>query len=194
MLKFKIDDDVKAIIFDCDGTLADSMPLHMEAWKNTLRNRNIYYDEHFLFSLKGMKETEIVALYNKKFGTKLDSLKIVSEKHEYLKQHIAGIKPIKDVVDVAIKYYDIIPLAVVSGSGREIVEAELKSLGIINLFKVILTADDPYKPKPSPEIFIKAANLINTKPASCLVFEDGDHGLIAAGEAGMKTIDVRKYL
>ena len=64
-------------------------------------------------------------------------------------------------------------------------------VGILNLFDVILTADDPFAPKPDPEIFLSAAAQLNVNPHNCMVFEDGDHGLEAASKAGMKTFDVR---
>ena len=87
-----------------------------------------------------------------------------------------------------------LPLAVVSGSVRDIVHKELEVVGVFNLFKTILTASDPYKPKPSPDIFLAAAKSLNVSPEYCLVFEDGDSGLEAATKAGMQIVDVRGYI
>ncbi len=191
---FPIDPDVKAIIFDCDGTLVDSMPLHMKAWEEAFKTKNEKFDYDFLFASKGMKETEIIENYNKNFNTKINPSEIVKIKHQYFKNHIEIVKPIAPVVDVAKKYFKKLPLAVVSGSIQEIVHKELEVVGILHLFNNILTSDDPFKPKPSPDIFYASAENLNVNPKNCLVFEDGDAGLDGAVKAGMKTIDIRKYL
>jgi len=194
MNKIHIPKIIRGLIFDCDGTLVNSMPLHMEAWNAAFRGHNKYYNEDFLFSLKGMKEIEIIDLYNKKFDTNLEPQQLVNAKHKYFIENINSVKPIEQIVQIAKLYHDKLPLAVVSGSVSKIVNLELKALGILNLFKIILTADSPYKPKPSPDIFIAAASILKIDPKFCLVFEDGDAGLKAASEAGMKTIDIRKYI
>ena len=194
MDKIQLPPNIRGLIFDCDGTLVDSMPLHMEAWKAAFREYNAYYNEEFLFSLKGMKEIEIIDLYNKKFETTLKPQQMVDAKHKYFIENINSVKPIKQIVQIAEQHYEKLPLAVVSGSVNKIVTLELRALGIINLFKVILTADDPYKPKPSPDIFLAAASILNLAPELCLVFEDGDAGLEAASTAGMETVDVRKFI
>ena len=186
--------EIKALIFDCDGTLVDSMPLHMTAWAKAFGEFGEYFDKEFLYSLKGMKETEIIDLYISKYGSSVDNKKIVLAKHNYFIEHIDSLKPIKPIVEIAESYYKTIPLSVVSGSVRNIVHAELNVLKIYQLFDFILTADDPYKPKPSPDVFLAAANLMNVKPEYCLVFEDGDPGLEAASKAGMKMIDIRNYI
>ncbi len=191
MKNINIPSDIHGLIFDCDGTLVDSMPLHMKAWKEAFKKYNSYYNEDFLFSLKGMKEIEIIELYNKKFNINLEPVELVAAKHEYFMENISSVKPIEQVVDVAKSYFGKLPLAVVSGSVGRIVVSELKVLGILRLFKIILTADDPYKPKPYPDVFYAAASKLNITPRSCLVFEDGEAGLEAASNAGMKTIDIR---
>ena len=192
MNKIHIPPNIRGLIFDCDGTLVDSMPLHMEAWKAAFMKYDVYYNEDFLFSLKGMKETEIIDLYNKKFNTILNPQQMVNTKHKFFIENISSVKRIEQIVQIAEHYYEKLPLAVVSGSVSKIVTLELKAIGIINLFKVILTADDPYKPKPSPDIFLAAASILNLDPKSCLVYEDGDAGLEAASRAGMETVDIRK--
>jgi len=194
MKNILIDDRIRALIFDCDGTLVDSMPLHMKSWEEAFNTLNEKYDYDFLHSLKGMKEIEIIELYNEKFGKNINPQEIVSIKHKYFNDNINTIKLIEPVKKIAEEYFGKLPLAVVSGSVRDIVHKELEIVGIIDLFKIILTANDPFKPKPSPDIFIEASNRLNTSPERILVFEDGDSGLEAALKAGMQTIDVRKYL
>ena len=194
MKEIIIGPDIKGLIFDCDGTLADSMPLHMDAWKAAFKKFDTYYNEDYLFSLKGMKEIEIIDLYNKKFNKNIDPALMVNTKHEFFMKNIESVKPIEEIVEIAKFYYSKLPLAVVSGSVGKIVNTELKVLGILNLFEFVLTADDPYKPKPDPDIFNTAAFKLNLSPGECMVFEDGDPGLNAAEKAGMKTVDIRNYI
>ena len=194
MNKITIDKNIKALIFDCDGTLVDSMPLHMKALEEAFKFFNAKYDYDFLYSLKGMKEIEIIELYNEKFGANINPEEMVSKKHNYFKENINSVKPIEPIIDIAKEYFGKLPLAVVSGSIRDIVHKELEVVGIHHLFKIILTATDPYKPKPAPDIFYAAAEKLNIAAEHCLVFEDGDPGLEAAANAGMETIDVREYI
>lgn len=185
---------VQALIFDCDGTLVDSMPLHMQAWQAAFTEFNMSCDKDFLFSLRGMKEIEIVKTYNKKFGTRLDPEKIVESKHRIFLREIQSVKPINTIADIARHFYRIKPLAVVSGSLKTIVHKELKIVGLFDLFDVILTANDPFKPKPDPDIFLAAANRLKTNAKYCQVFEDGDPGIEAARNAGMIATDVRLFI
>ena len=194
MCKIDINDDVQALIFDCDGTLVDSMPLHMKSWEKAFKFFNVRFDYDYLFSLKGMKELEIIKSYNKKFGTNLNPEETVNKKHNIYFKNINSVKPIEPIVKIATEYFGKFPLAVVSGSVRDIVRKELEVIGIFHLFNTILTANDPFKPKPAPDIFYEAAKRLNVSPENCLVFEDGDPGLEAAVKAGMKMIDVRESL
>ncbi len=148
----------------------------------------------FSYSLKGMKEIEIIELYNEKFGTNLNPEVTVTKKHAFYFRNINSVKPIEPIVKIAEEYFGKLPLAVVSGSVRDIVHKELEVVGIFNLFKTILTANDPFKPKPAPDIFLAVAKSLNVSPEFCLVFEDGDPGLEAASKAGMQTVDVRESL
>ena len=194
MCKIDINDDVQALIFDCDGTLVDSMPLHMKSWEKAFKFFNVRFDYDYLFSLKGIKELEIIKSYNKKFGTNLNPEETVNKKHNIYFKNINSVKPIEPIVKIATEYFGKFPLAVVSGSVRDIVRKELEVIGIFHLFNTILTANDPFKPKPAPDIFYEAAKRLNVSPENCLVFEDGDPGLEAAVKAGMKMIDVRESL
>ena len=106
MLNIKINDDIKALIFDCDGTLVDSMPLHMKAWKESFNYFNQLFDYDYLYSLKGMKEIDIIKLYNKKFATNINADEMVAQKHDYFLKNINSVKPIDPVVDVAKKYFN----------------------------------------------------------------------------------------
>ena len=189
-----VDPGVRGLIFDCDGTLADSMPLHMEAWEKAFAEIDEPYRPEFLESLRGMHEEEIVSLYNERFGRELDPVGMVDRKHFHFRKGIHGIRPIRPVVDVVERYRDKLPMAVVSGGRREMVELTLDGLGIRRFFSIVLTADDPITPKPAPDLFVEAARRMGVAPGECHVFEDGDPGIEAARRAGMTATDVRAYL
>ena len=191
MRRIEVPDFVKGLIFDCDGTLVDSMPSHMKAWEHVITSQGGPWDPEFFHSKKGMPEAKIVSLYNTQFARALDPVDTVNTKHKYFRAHASEFKPIPHVVDVVLRYHDILPMAVVSGGVREIVELELEALRIKGCFKAILTADDDIKPKPAPDIFLEAAKRLGVAPKHCQVFEDGDLGLEGARLAGMLATDIR---
>jgi HAD superfamily hydrolase (TIGR01509 family) len=189
-----VPDDIKGLIFDCDGTLVDSMPLHMKAWEEAVHLFGANFDPEFFFSKKGMRSKDIVAQFSLQSGKPLNGADVVRLKDNFFLQHIADVMPLPIVVDVVRRYHKILPMAVASGGGREIVERELQVTGIVNFFDVILTADDPFKPKPFPDLFLEAARKIGVQPSLCQVFEDGDLGLQAAENAGMLATDIRPFM
>lgn len=194
MKKIFIAPQTKGLIFDCDGTLVDSMPLHMKSWEYAIHKFNAHYDYHFFFSKRGMKETDIIKIYNSQFNVCLNEEELLKSKHEYFMNNIHEIKPIKNVVDIVENYKNIFPMAVVSGGTKKIVYEELRIIGILPYFEAILTADDLIKPKPAPDMFLEASRMINVPTMYCQVFEDGDLGIEAANKAGMIVTDVRKFL
>lgn len=163
----------------------------MRAWEFAFSSAGGEWDYDFIFSLKGMSEKEVVDLYNSRFARPVDREAIVRVKAEYFLRHTKEFTPIEKVVDVARSQHGRRALAVASGSVRETVVLELTSIGIIHLFDVIVTADDGFKPKPAPDIFLEAARRIKVPPHLCAVFEDSDLGLEAAGRAGMQPIHIR---
>ena len=185
---------IRGLIFDCDGTLVDSMPLHMKAWEEAVHLFGANFDPEFFFSKKGMRSKDIVAQFSLQSGKPLNGADVVRLKDNFFLQHIADVMPLPIVVDVVRRYHKILPMAVASGGGREIVERELQVTGIVNFFDVILTADDPFKPKPFPDLFLEAARRIGVQPSLCQVFEDGDLGLQAAENAGMLATDIRPFM
>lgn len=182
------------MIFDCDGTLADTMPFHMRAWREALAALNQDYPEDFFFPLKGMKEEEIVDLYNQQFNQHLNITQVLTEKHRRFQEMLPSAKPIAPVTQIVHRFYNKLPMAVVSGGTKENVWLTLNIIGVEEIFDVVLTADDDIKPKPAPDIFLEAASRLEVEPQLCQVFEDGDLGLKAAHLAGMIATDVRPYL
>lgn len=189
----KIPDNAKALIFDCDGTLINSMPLHLEAWKEAFIYFDSPFDYELVYSSRGMKEKDIVELVNKKYELKISSEELIKYKHNYFMKNIEMLQPILPVLEIVHQYKNNLPMAVVSGGVKDIINAELDHLNIKELFEIILTADDPFKAKPNPDLFYHAAKALNVDARDCVVFEDGDLGIEAAVNAGMMIIDVRKY-
>ena len=142
MRNIVVPDYIKGLIFDCDGTLVDSMPLHMKAWEHAIREKGGTWDLDFFVSQKGMPEEDIVVLYNTRFSSKLDPSDTVETKHRFFRSRAAEFKPIPHVVNLAVKHQGRLPMAIASGGVRENVELELEAIHIRNFFSVILTADD----------------------------------------------------
>lgn len=187
-------DGVRALIFDCDGTLADTMPFHMEGWRRAFADAHVEIPEPWLDALRGTPERQVVVLANERFGLTLDPDAIVAAKHRVYRRLLAGVRPIEPVVAVVRAYRGRLPMAVASGATREDVHTVLARLGLTGAFAAVLTADDDIEHKPSPAIFLEAARLLGVEPAACQVFEDGEIGLEAARLAGMTATDVRPYL
>lgn len=190
----EIPENIKALIFDCDGTLADTMPLHLDAWEKAFKMNGREFPRTFIDSLKGAPGLEIVRQYNKEYNDNLDPQKVADDKAVYTRESIRKAKPIQPVVDVALKNKDILPMSVASGGSEYNVHSSLTSIGILDLFDVVITSNDNIPAKPNPDIFLECAKQMNVEPENCLVFEDGDYGIEAAHRAGMPVVDVRKHL
>jgi len=186
-----VPEHIKGLIFDCDGTLVDSMPLHMDAWRHVIEAQGVPWDHEFFFSQKGRPEDDLVVEYNERVGSAMDPSDTVQMKHEYLHARLDRLEPIPRVVEIVHSYHGVLSMAVASGSTRRTVMLALGALGLVDYFSAIVTADDGIEPKPSPEIFIEAARRMHVPPRDCQVFEDGDLGLEAAIRAGMLATDVR---
>jgi beta-phosphoglucomutase-like phosphatase (HAD superfamily) len=187
----KVPEFIKGLIFDCDGTLVDSMPLHMKAWEHAIATVGGFWEPMFFSSKRGMPERDIIQLYNAHYLTRFDPVETLRIKHQFFHENAADFQPIPRVVNVAHAYHGILPMAVASGGIREIVHLELDAINLRGFFKEILTADDGIKPKPAPDLFLEAARRLGIAPEYCQVFEDGELGLEAARLAGMLPTDVR---
>lgn len=192
-MKIEVPEFIRGLIFDCDGTLVDSMPLHIKAWEFAINDAGLKWDFEFFDSKKGMPSNEILELYSKEYGVSIDIEKILQTKYDYFYKHRTEFKPIEHVVDIVFEYKDKLPMSVASGGSRKTVNVQLDDLGIRHLFKAIITADDNLKSKPAPDMFLEAARRMNVEPHLCQVFEDGEFGLEAARKAGMLATDIRLF-
>ena len=186
---------VKGLIFDLDGTLADTMPYHFDGWKKACNKYGADIEPSFLRIHTGSPGWIIASEIIKKCGLEgsVTTDQIVEEKLKqfYSAQHL--VKPIKPVADLAKKYYGKLPMAVGTGGHREAVVRTLEITGLLEYFDIIVTANDVDNFKPHPETFLKCAELMNVDPSVIEVFEDGDLGLEAAIMAGMIATDVRSW-
>lgn len=185
--------DYDAIIFDCDGTLTDSMPVHYVAWYHVMQSYGVEFPVDRFYSLGGMPSQKIIALLSAEQGKTVDLPTAADKKEDAFLQLIDLIEPVGWVLEVANHFKDRLPVAVASGGYRKIIDLQLKQLGIQEWFRAIVTAEDTERHKPEPDVFLEAASRLGVNPAKCLVYEDADLGVQAAQSAGMDCIDVRAF-
>lgn len=179
-----------AYLFDCDGTIVDSMPLHYVAWRNALAAWNCSFSEDQFYAWAGFPVAKIISLLNEKHGLSMPVEEMERKKEELYLVLLPDLEVVPEVLEHIDLQYGRIPLAVVSGSTHESVSASLRSLHLLDKFDTLVCAGDYTKGKPDPEAFLIAADRLNVKPVSCLVFEDGELGIEAAKAAGMASVRV----
>lgn len=184
--------DFAAYIFDLDGTLIDTMPLHYRAWDEAMQRAGLPHqlDEELFYSLGGVPTLKVAELIGRHYGLKVDPRAVFHHKESLFKELQQDAKLIEPVVAVARRVARTHPVAIASGGPREVVRRSLELAGLAPLFKVVVTSDDVVHGKPSPDIFLLAAKLMRVEPARCLVFEDVEPGMRAAEAAGMKYVHV----
>ncbi|MGA8104500.1 MAG: HAD family phosphatase [Candidatus Acidiferrales bacterium] len=179
-----------AYLFDCDGTIADSMPLHYLAWKTALAEWNCSFDEQLFYAWGGIPVAEIISLLNKRDGLSMPVEGVSSRKENLYLELLPQLKAVPEVVEHMEAQHGRIPFAVVSGSTRDSVTASLVSLQLLDRFDALVCAGDYAKGKPDPEAFLLAAAKLGVAPETCLVFEDTALGIQAAKAAGMASVKI----
>jgi beta-phosphoglucomutase family hydrolase len=177
-----------AFIFDCDGTLADTMPTHFKAWQAALGKAAIDFPEAMFYELGGVPTARIVEILNERHGYSMPIQETVAQKEHLFLEMSSQIAAIEPVVALAREWHGRKPLAVASGGHRRIVLSTLKALGIANLFQAIVCSEDYLRGKPHPDPFLEAARRLGVAPEKCLVFEDTRTGVQAATAAGMASV------
>jgi beta-phosphoglucomutase-like phosphatase (HAD superfamily) len=181
-----------ALIFDCDGTLADTMPAHFIAWQQTTARYGLSFPEQRFYSLGGMPADRIVAMLADEQDVAIaDPREVAHEKEWAFAEHMDSIGPVEEVVAIARAYRGVKPMAVATGGYRWLVEKSLRGIDVWDWFDAIVACDDITHPKPHPETYLEAARLLNVPPGDCCAFEDTDLGLTSARDAGMTAIDIR---
>lgn len=184
-------------IFDCDGTLAHSMPVHFAAWNHGLAavGAPFRFDSHSMMTVAGMALRETVAHLAEVHGVHIDGPKVMAEKNAYFQAHKHTITPLVPVVEYARQLHEQgAKLAVASGGTRENVHYILKLIGILDWFPVVVTADDVPRAKPAPDLFLAAADDLGVERRACVVFEDSELGIEAARLAGMDWVRIPRTI
>lgn len=182
--------DFKAYLFDCDGTVADSMPLHYIAWSQALGEWGCKFTEERFYQLGGVPIVEIIELVGREQGIEMPIARVAKRKEELYFEYLPRLKCVPEVLEHMELQRGRIPFAVVSGSTRDSVEASLRAIGLLDRFEVLVCAGDYTKSKPDPEPFLIAAKQLGVSPRNCLVFEDTQMGVDAATAAGMASVRV----
>jgi len=184
----------QGLIFDCDGTLADTMPLHWRAWQMITQRHSLHFPEDRFYSLGGVPSRDILKILAWEQGRSLDHIAIAHEKEEAYLPLMADVEPIHAVVEIARAHHGKLPMAVASGGTQRIIGQLLEQLNIRHLFDAIVTSEMVKHQKPAPDIFLEAARRIGVEPKFCRAYEDTELGMRAIRDAGMGAVDVREVL
>jgi beta-phosphoglucomutase-like phosphatase (HAD superfamily) len=194
-MKYDIKPGVKGLIFDLDGTLADTMPYHFEGWRRACLKYGANVDNNFLVKFTGNPSLTVAneIIRNFRLEDMVTAGQLLNEKTSefYKLQYL--VKPINPVTDIVKKYHGLLPMSIGTGGHREVAERTLEVTGLRKYFDIVITANDINSFKPDPETFLKCSELMKIAPPEIEVFEDTDYGLKAALIAGMIATDVRKW-
>ncbi len=180
----------RAYLFDCDGTVVDSMPLHHIAWTKALGEWGATFDEKLFYDWGGKPPLEIVASLNQMQGLNMPIATVAECKENFYFELVPQLKPVPEVLDVIEARHGQIPFAVVSGSTRESIIKSLTQVHLLDRFDVLIGSDDYERGKPAPDAYLTAAARLGIAPKDCLVFEDTALGIQAATAAGMASVRV----
>lgn len=184
----------QAIIFDCDGTLVNSAPIYSTAWANGFRLSGNEMTAHWYSERKGLSEQLLINAFENEYKVRLERDEVVTVMRKTYLKNIVKLSEISSICRIAREHYGRIPLAVASSGPAELVESSLRALKLDELFTEIITQDQVTTAKPSPEIFLKAADRLGVQPEHCLVFEDSEQGFEAAKAAHMPFVDVTNII
>ena len=184
---------IRGIIFDCDGTLADTMPWHYEAWATILERYDLAMTEDRFYQLGGWPTTKVAQLLADESGRAIDVEQLSREKEALFEEMLPQITAIAPVAQTVRQHRGKLPMAVATGAILPICERILLQIGLLDQFNTIVSAEDVAHHKPAPDIFLEAARRLGVDPLHCQVYEDTDPGIEAAKRAGMRYVDVREF-
>lgn len=193
MKELKINPKAKALIFDLDGTLADTMPVHFWAYKNILREFGIDFTPEIFAQLAGIPAVGTIVKLNEMFGTNMNAEEVGHFKEAEYEKIMHKMKPIFPVVELAKKYHGVLPMAVGTGGYKRLAWKTMEICGLDKYFDILVSTEDVTRPKPFPDTFLKCAERMGVNPAVCEVFEDAQLGIEAAKAAGMMATLVTDY-
>jgi HAD superfamily hydrolase (TIGR01509 family) len=187
----------RALVFDCDGTLADTMPIHYVAWRAMLAEHGLVLTEEQFYAQAGMASVASIVSLAAEQGVPLadgQAITMAADKERRYLASLDEVRPIASVVAIAQRHRGTMPMAVASGAERYVLEHTLRTIDVLHWMDAIVAADDTERHKPHPDPFLEAARRLGVEPEACTVFEDADLGIEAARSAGMHVVDVRPWL
>jgi beta-phosphoglucomutase-like phosphatase (HAD superfamily) len=191
---FQLDEPYAGLIFDCDGTLVDTAPLHFQAVNEALRPLGLEMPAEWYYARVGLTPAALFAEFESERGVKIDTEDISRRYAPIFIGNLHRVKEIVVVADIARSNYGKVPMAVASNGHYKNVKATLGATGLLPLFDYIVSADEVSHGKPAPDVFLEAAQRMGVAAHDCIVFEDSDQGLEAARRAGMRSRDIRLAL
>ncbi len=180
----------RAYLFDCDGTIVDSMPLHYIAWTRALGEWGATFDEDLFYRWGGKPPMEIIAGLNEMQGLQMPAGTVAERKENLYYALLPQLKAVPEVLEHIEAQHGRIPFAVVSGSNRDSIVKSLTTVGLLDRFELLVGHEDYTRSKPAPDAFLIAAERLGVAPGECLVFEDTAMGIAGATAAGMASVRV----
>ena len=193
-MTIKVQPTAKALIFDLDGTLSDSLPVHLATWNQIGDKYGFTFDPQILHEMTGRPTIEFAERVVEQYGVSEKPEVLVKIKQSSFWELAHLLKPVEEVVSIVKAYYGKLPMAVGTGASRKSAEVQLKELNLLKYFDAVVSADDVIRHKPEPQTFLECARLMGVEPQFCQVFEDGVLGIEAAKKAGMMVTDVRPFI
>ena len=193
-MTIKVQPTAKALIFDLDGTLSDSLPVHLATWNQIGDKYGFIFDPQILHEMTGRPTIEFAERVVEQYGVSEKPEVLVKIKQRSFWELAHLLKPVEEVVSIVKAYYGKLPMAVGTGASRKSAEVQLKELNLLKYFDAVVSADDVTRHKPEPQTFLECARLMGVEPQFCQVFEDGVLGIEAAKKAGMMVTDVRPFI
>jgi HAD superfamily hydrolase (TIGR01549 family) len=183
----------QALIFDCDGTLTDSMPIHYRSWRLTMEQHGIHFAEDRFYALGGVPSQKIIEMLAAEHAVSLDAAAVADQKERAFLALLSELQSIPHIFEIARANRGRLKMAVASGGVKPVILAQLTHLQCVDWFDAIVTAEDTERHKPDPDVFLEAAKRLKVPAERCLVYEDSDLGVEAARRAGMQWVDVRNW-
>ena len=182
-----------AVIFDLDGVILDTEPVSRDGWRYALKKMGFEFEDRVFFKLVGLTTKGMEKVFREEYGNGFSYEQAKWFRHEYVKEHVKknGIK-IKPGVHELVDFLDNrkIKRAIATSTNREFTERKMLRAGIRDRFETIVCGDEIENGKPSPDIFLKAAEKLAMAPEKCVVIEDSANGIRAAHAAGINVIMV----
>ena len=187
------DPRAKGLIFDIDGTICDTMPVHFIAWRETAAEQGIDFTPELFLEVTGIPALQTSQYLKIKFKGDFDEIAFTRRKEERFEENMHKANPIWPVVKIIRENKGKLPMACGTGGSQYLAWKTLEIAGVKDCFEHVVAAEDVINHKPFPDTFLKAAELIGVEPSDCQVFEDGQLGLDAAERAGMMSVDVTGF-